>query len=40
MKALAAIDKKDADVLSDACETIDEACEQCHREVPVPAQHA
>ena len=30
MKALAAIDKKDADALSDAGETIDEACEQCH----------
>jgi hypothetical protein len=29
-KALAAIDKKDADALSDAGETIDEACEQCH----------
>ena len=30
VKALAAIDKKDADALSDAGETIDEACEQCH----------
>ncbi len=30
MKALAAIDKKDVDGLSDAGETIDEACEQCH----------
>jgi len=30
MKALAAIDRKDADGLSDAGETIDEACEQCH----------
>jgi hypothetical protein len=30
MKALAAIDKKDAEALSDAGETIDEACEQCH----------
>ena len=30
LKALAAIDKKDADALSDAGETIDEACEQCH----------
>jgi hypothetical protein len=30
MKALAAIDKKDADALSDSGETIDEACEQCH----------
>jgi len=30
MKALTAIDKKDADALSDAGETIDEACEQCH----------
>jgi hypothetical protein len=30
IKALAAIDKKDADALSDAGETIDEACEQCH----------
>jgi len=30
MKALAAIDKKDADALSDSCEAIDEACEQCH----------
>ena len=29
-EALAAIDKKDADALSDAGETIDEACEQCH----------
>ena len=30
MKALAAIDKKDVDGLSDAGEAIDEACEQCH----------
>jgi len=30
MKALAAIDKKDADALSDSGEAIDEACEQCH----------
>ena len=30
VKALAAIDKKDVDGLSDAGETIDEACEQCH----------
>ena len=30
MKALAAIDKKDAEALSDSGETIDEACEQCH----------
>jgi hypothetical protein len=30
IKALAAIDKKDADALSDSGETIDEACEQCH----------
>ena len=30
MKALAAIDKKDADELSNSGETIDEACEQCH----------
>ena len=30
LKALAAIDRKDADGLSDAGETIDEACEQCH----------
>jgi hypothetical protein len=30
VKALAAIDKKDADALSDSGETIDEACEQCH----------
>ena len=29
-KALAAIDAKNADGLSDAGETIDEACEQCH----------
>ncbi len=30
MKALAAIDRKDVDGLSDAGEAIDEACEQCH----------
>jgi hypothetical protein len=30
MKALAAIDKKDPDALSDSGEAIDEACEQCH----------
>lgn len=30
MKALAAIDKKDVEGLSDAGEAIDEACEQCH----------
>jgi len=30
MKALEAIDKKDVDGLSNAGETIDEACEQCH----------
>ena len=30
MKALAAIDQKDVEGLSDAGETIDEACEQCH----------
>jgi len=30
LKALAAIDKKDVDGLSDAGEAIDEACEQCH----------
>jgi len=30
MQALAAIDKKDADALSDSGEKIDEACEQCH----------
>ena len=30
MQALAAIDKKDVDGLSNAGETIDEACEQCH----------
>ncbi len=30
LKALAAIDRKDVDGLSDAGETIDEACEQCH----------
>jgi len=30
VKALAAIDKKDPDALSDSGETIDEACEQCH----------
>jgi hypothetical protein len=30
VKALAAIDKKDADALSDSGEAIDEACEQCH----------
>jgi hypothetical protein len=29
-KALAAIDRKDADSLQDAGEAIDEACEQCH----------
>jgi hypothetical protein len=29
-EALAAIDKKDVDALSNAGETIDEACEQCH----------
>ncbi len=29
-KALDAIDRKDADALSDAGETIDKACEQCH----------
>lgn len=29
-KALAAIDRKDVDGLSDAGEAIDEACEQCH----------
>jgi hypothetical protein len=30
LQALAAIDKKDVDGLSNAGETIDEACEQCH----------
>jgi hypothetical protein len=30
LKALAAIDRKDVDGLSDAGEAIDEACEQCH----------
>jgi len=30
LKALAAIDKKDPDELSNSGETIDEACEQCH----------
>jgi hypothetical protein len=30
VKTLAAIDKKDVEGLSDAGETIDEACEQCH----------
>ena len=30
MKALAAIDAKNVEGLSDAGETIDEACEQCH----------
>jgi len=30
MQALAAIDKKDVEGLSNAGETIDEACEQCH----------
>jgi len=30
LKALAAIDKKDVEGLSDAGEAIDEACEQCH----------
>lgn len=30
MKALAAIDARNADALSDAGESIDEACEQCH----------
>jgi hypothetical protein len=30
MKALAAIDKKDPEALSDSGEAIDEACEQCH----------
>jgi hypothetical protein len=30
MQALAAIDKKSADALSDSGETIDNACEQCH----------
>jgi hypothetical protein len=30
MKTLAAVDKKDVEGLSDAGETIDEACEQCH----------
>ena len=30
MKALAAIDRKDVEGLSDSGETIDEACEQCH----------
>jgi hypothetical protein len=36
MKALAAIDKKDADALSDSGEAIDEACEQCHLEYWYP----
>ncbi len=30
LKALAAIDAKNVDGLSDAGEAIDEACEQCH----------
>jgi hypothetical protein len=37
LKALAAIDKKDVDGLSDAGEAIDEACEQCHLKYWYPA---
>jgi hypothetical protein len=40
MKALAAIDRKDVDGLSDAGEAIDEACEQCHLKYWYPADAA
>jgi len=40
LKALAAIDRKDVDGLSDAGEAIDEACEQCHLKYWYPADAA